>query len=90
MLTIRITNDGDGTNERANYHYFVYVNQREIEHGAIQGHNRKDGWAALVKSMAERHLTKRAVDDANAPQFQQVLPADECESGEVLPDPPRN
>jgi len=62
MLTIRITNDGEGTDESANYRYFVFVNQNEIEHGTIQGHNRKDGWAVLVKSIAERHITQRAAD----------------------------
>ena len=64
MLTIRITNDGEGTNESANYRYFVFINQKEIERGEIQGHNRKDGWAALVKSIANRHLTPRAPDRA--------------------------
>lgn len=67
MLTIRITNDGEGTNESANYRYFVFVNQKEIERGAIRGHNRNDGWAALVQAIAERHLTKPAPARQAAP-----------------------
>jgi hypothetical protein len=39
---------------------------------------------------ASTHLTKRAVDGANAPQFQRVLPADVRESEAVSPEPPRN
>jgi hypothetical protein len=62
MLTIRIHNTGEGSNENANYEYWVFVNNREIERGEISGHNRNDGWAALVKAIAERHLTPRAAD----------------------------
>jgi len=62
MLTIRITNDREGTNESASYHYFVFVNQKEIQRGGIQGHNRNDGWASLIKAIAEKHLE---ADDRN-------------------------
>ena len=62
LLTIRIHNTGEGSNESAKYEYWVFVNNQEIERGEIHGHNRNDGWAALVKSIAERHLTTRAAD----------------------------
>ena len=48
MLIIKIHNDGTGTNKSANYNYGVYVNSWRIAHGRIEGHNRNDGWEALV------------------------------------------
>ena len=48
MLIILIHNNGTGTDESANYDYEVRVNQKVIETGRIEGHNRKDDWRALV------------------------------------------
>ena len=58
MLNIRIENN-EGT-----YRYYVFVNGKEIERGDYSGHNREDGWAALVLDIALRHLTPRAADGA--------------------------
>lgn len=62
MLAVRIFNTNEGTNEHAHYRYTVHVNDKEIAHGSLDGHNRLYGWAALVIAIAERHLTKRAAD----------------------------
>lgn len=51
MLTIRITNDKTGTDEAANYRYLVSTNLSLLAHGRIEGHNRADGWRALVREM---------------------------------------
>ena len=40
----------------ADYTYSVLVNLEEIAHGEIEGHNRADGWAVLVKAIAEQYL----------------------------------
>lgn len=56
MLTIQIINDGKGTNENANYRYNVFINNQVIKTGKINGHNRNDGWAKLLKEIAEENL----------------------------------
>jgi len=33
----------------SNYSYSVWVNERIIAHGTIEGHKRSDGWKPLVK-----------------------------------------
>jgi len=53
MLTIEIRNTGTGTDENANYDYSVFVNGSKIASGTVIGHNRADGWPALVKRIAE-------------------------------------
>jgi hypothetical protein len=53
MLILLIQNDSTGTNESANYNYEVRINTRTIAKGHIEGHNRDDGWAVLVKKIAE-------------------------------------
>lgn len=57
MLTLRIHNDGTGTRENSNYRYFVFVNGIEIDRGEIDGHNRDDGWASLIRDISEKHLS---------------------------------
>jgi len=52
MLTIRIINDKTGTDDAANYNYYVAVNLTEIATGHVEGHDRKDGWAGLLKMIA--------------------------------------
>jgi hypothetical protein len=53
VLTIAIQNDGTGTDSSANYTYRVYVNRRQIGSGEVRGHIRKDGWAVLLRLIAE-------------------------------------
>jgi len=54
VLTIKIINDGTGTQESANYDYFVYVNGWKIASGHVNGHNRADGWQELLRMIAEQ------------------------------------
>ncbi len=58
MLTIEVINTGKGTNENAQYKYRVLVSGEEIQRGEIGGHNRSHGWAVLLSSIADKHLTK--------------------------------
>lgn len=58
MLEIKVVNDTTGTNEKANYIYMVTVNFECIGTGRIEGHNRNDGWAALLKMIAEQELAE--------------------------------
>ncbi len=55
MLIVLVHNDGTGTKEIANYDYEVRINHGVIERGRVQGHNRKDGWRALIREIADRH-----------------------------------
>ena len=57
MLIVLVHNDGTGTEKRANYDYEVRINNEVIERGHIQGHDRKDGWQALIREIADRHQT---------------------------------
>ena len=75
MLNIRIENN-EGT-----YRYYVFVNGKEIERGDYSGHNREDGWAALVLDITLRHLTPRALDSA---------PPYTAEELDIITDPRRN
>jgi hypothetical protein len=52
MLTIKIVNDGTGTNTDANYRYQVLVNDTVIESGEVKGHDRRKGWQNLVEMLA--------------------------------------
>ena len=67
MLNIRIENN-EGT-----YRYYVFVNGKEIERGDYSGHNREDGWAALVLDITLRHLTPRALDGLYCPHCGELL-----------------
>ena len=53
MLTIKIVNDGTGTNTDANYRYQVLVNDTVIESGEVKGHDRRKGWRNLVEMMVK-------------------------------------
>ena len=48
MLTIKIHNDGTGNIETGNYDYEVLINDKVIESGRVENHNRYDGWINLV------------------------------------------
>ena len=52
-LIIVFHNDSTGTDEAANYNVTVYVNQRVIATERIAGHDRAEGWRALVARLAE-------------------------------------
>ena len=54
MLIVEIVNDGSGTQVSANYTYQVRVNNVVIAAGRYEGHNRDDGWQALLKEIAEK------------------------------------
>lgn len=73
MLIIRLLNTGEGTNENAAYKYSVHVNGEEIARGEYSGHNRDDGWAALLLDMSLRHLTPRALDGLYCPHCGELL-----------------
>jgi hypothetical protein len=63
VLTVRIINTGTGTAERANYRYRVDVNGRQIAGGELTGHNRADGWEALVSAIALQEKERQAEDE---------------------------
>lgn len=52
MLIVLVHNDGTGNVKIANYE--VWINNEVIERGRIQGHDRKDGWQALIREIAEQ------------------------------------
>ena len=55
MLTLYIHNlDGKPT---STYEYIVMVNAEKITEGTVK-HKRKDGWAVLVKKIAEQNESK--------------------------------
>lgn len=62
LLTLKLYNTLEGTNENAVYRYAVFVNDTQIVEGEFSGHNRNDGWAELVRGIAQHHLTKYALD----------------------------
>ena len=55
MLTLYIRNT-TGCKPTSDYEYIVMVNATVISEGKIEKHKRKDGWAVLVKKIAEQHL----------------------------------
>ena len=54
-----------------------------------QRHTRKVHSYFWVFEKRSRHLTKRPLDGANAPDYQQSFPADVLDGDGVLPEPPR-
>ena len=54
MLTIRIQNDGTGTEKVGNYRYQVLINQTVIESGEVKGHKRKEGWRGLLLELVDQ------------------------------------
>lgn len=62
MLILKLYNTLEGTNENAVYRYAVFINDVQIVEGEVSGHNRNDGWAELVRGIAQHHLTQRAAD----------------------------
>jgi len=68
MLIVLVHNDGTCTQEIANYDYEVRINHEVIEHGRIENHNRRDGWQALIREIADRHQTSVVNDPGNKEQ----------------------
>jgi hypothetical protein len=55
MLTLQVVNVSDGE-PISDYRYTVYINRDVISTGSIRDHKREDGWASLVKQIAEEHI----------------------------------
>ena len=55
MLTVYIRNIKT-VKGIADYEYIVMVNAEKIAEGKVIGHKRKDGWAPLVKRIAEESM----------------------------------
>jgi hypothetical protein len=53
MLTVQIYNLENG---QGDYRYSVFVNRKEIASGTVQGHREDDGWAKLVRLVADEHI----------------------------------
>ena len=57
MMTIKIYNVTEGSSEEteinADYRYSVFVNDEMIAVGTVSGHNRSDGWPALLELIAK-------------------------------------
>jgi hypothetical protein len=68
MLIVLIHNDSTGTDEKANYNVEVRANYQTIFTTRIEGHNRKNGWAALLARVvtAARGVTKSAIPMGNS------------------------
>lgn len=60
MLKILIHNDGAGTSEESSYDFSVFVNHEKIYSGHISGHNRQDGWPALLCLIGVQSLIEQA------------------------------
>jgi hypothetical protein len=59
MLTIQIHNLGTGTQTAAEYEYGIWINNKCIKRCTFSGHNRNDGWAILLKQIAEQEIAKK-------------------------------
>jgi hypothetical protein len=55
MLTVYIKNVKT-IKDIADYEYIVMVNAEKIAEGKIEKHERSDGWARLVKRIAEKYI----------------------------------
>lgn len=69
MLILEIHNDGTGTESSANYDYRVRVNEQVIEQGHITGHDRREGWAALVNLMLQERMKCRTASAGRTPSI---------------------
>ena len=55
MLEIYIRNTRT-KNDIADYEYVVMINAEKIAEGTVKKHRRADGWAPLVKRIAEQGM----------------------------------
>jgi len=62
-LLITFQNDATGTDDAANYHVIVRVNQRVIEETRVTGHPRAADWRALVRRLVDAPRSGRSDQD---------------------------
>lgn len=60
MLKVLFLNDGTGDPPEilGNYKYKVMINDRVLEEGYLEDHNRLTGWMGLVRYFAEKVCTE--------------------------------
>ena len=51
MFIVYVHNDGLGSDVSASYDVEVRINRNPLWRGKVNGHNRKDGWPALLKTI---------------------------------------
>lgn len=74
MLIVEAHNDGTGSNDSANYNVRVKVNRDVIATLRVEGHNRDDGWRALLHQIADTpDIVQHWLDDAICPHCGQPL-----------------
>lgn len=56
MLLVKIVNDGTGTDKIGNYDWEVYINERMIASGRVEGHPRGDGWYGLLSRLVRSYV----------------------------------
>jgi hypothetical protein len=61
MLTVQIWNVSDLA-PVSDYHYAVYINREQIATGSVLGHTREDGWAVLLKKLADEHIAVTKIE----------------------------
>jgi hypothetical protein len=49
MLILTFHNDSTGVTIQGNYNVKVYVNEKVIYEGRVEGHDRRKGWVNLVR-----------------------------------------
>ena len=59
MLTLYILNRKKIKGDDYRYGYITMINSEKIAEGKVL-HTRKEGWAVLVKKIAEQHLSTNA------------------------------
>jgi len=69
MLVITFHNDSTGVNLQGNYNVKVYVNDKVIYSGRVEGHDRRKGWPNLVRMFIRKVHAKTQYLD----MFQQML-----------------
>ncbi len=58
MLTLYIQNIKI-VKDIADYKYITMIDAEKIAEGKVKGHIRSDGWAVLVKKIAEKELRRK-------------------------------
>ena len=54
MLLVTFHNDGTGSEVWGNYNVVVYLNQKTLWTGRIEGHHRAEGWQELVNRLVRK------------------------------------
>lgn len=76
-MIIKIQNDGSGTKEMGNYDCSVSVNDKELWHGRLEGHDRSVPWQELILKMV-----LQGIADENDPSKLMLLHASAESLGE--------